>query len=299
MAVSSLESISSTERPSGWATSRFVEGRTTRDTERLIRELADEISGGKWYSLSNIAEGLQGLLLKGHRRRLAAAGLTGVAAVVESGCAGLVQMAYDSGAPRIESDYLDLYGFSNGARSSFPRKLGPHNGIDIGVPIGHPVLAAADGVVIFSGWDCCGGGNVVTIEHGQDKDGNYIRTVYFHNETNLVKKGQEVKRGQKIALSGKTGPESGDYPHLHYGVFRGKTPRQWDSTWNHVTPHDYWLGLDEHKEMLKAGKGDKTFVIPCFRQNADANSSTPIKSTYPAANSSNRPRFTYPVECRR
>ncbi|MFT5879844.1 MAG: murein DD-endopeptidase [Moritella sp.] len=86
--------------------------------------------------------------------------------------------------------------------------LRPHNGTDFAVPIGTPVLATADGVVSrvvkhkYAGL-------YIEISHGQT-----YRTRYLHLSKALVKKGQRVTRGQKIALSGNSGRSTG--AHLHY-----------------------------------------------------------------------------------
>ncbi len=61
-----------------------------------------------------------------------------------------------------------------------------HNGIDIAIPIGTPVKAADGGVVIFSG-DKGGYGRCVIIDHGAN-----MSTLYGHNSTLLVKKGDKV-----------------------------------------------------------------------------------------------------------
>ncbi|MCR4717545.1 MAG: peptidoglycan DD-metalloendopeptidase family protein [Lachnospiraceae bacterium] len=85
-----------------------------------------------------------------------------------------------------------------------------HAGIDIDVPSGVGIYAAAKGKVIISTYDS-GAGNYVMIDHG---DG--LCTVYMHNSKLLVKAGDTVKKGQKIALSGSTGLSTG--PHCHFGV---------------------------------------------------------------------------------
>lgn len=85
-----------------------------------------------------------------------------------------------------------------------------HSGLDIAVPRGTPVLAADSGVVLVSGWRG-GYGNFVAIDHG---DG--ISTCYGHNSRLLVKVGDKVSKGQKVALSGNTGLSTG--PHLHFEV---------------------------------------------------------------------------------
>lgn len=85
-----------------------------------------------------------------------------------------------------------------------------HTGIDIGVPTGGDIVAAADGTVILS--QSQGGyGNTVIIDHGGG-----ISTLYAHNSRLLVSKGTEVKRGDVISKAGSTGMSTG--PHLHFEV---------------------------------------------------------------------------------
>lgn len=91
-----------------------------------------------------------------------------------------------------------------------------HSGIDISASSGTPVKATADGVVSFSGWSG-GSGNLVVIEHGLG-----YSTFYAHNSSNLVKVGQQVKRGDVIAYSGATGNATG--PHSHYEIWKDGRP---------------------------------------------------------------------------
>ena len=88
-----------------------------------------------------------------------------------------------------------------------------HRGIDMAAPVGTPVVAANDGVVAFAG--PVGGWLFVSIDH---PDG--IRTTYSFLSAVTVKKGQIVKRGDRVALSG-TGDGSSPQPHLHFGARRG------------------------------------------------------------------------------
>jgi len=87
-----------------------------------------------------------------------------------------------------------------------------HHGTDFGARRGTPILAAADGRVIFSGRKG-GYGNVVKIQH---KD-NYV-TLYAHQSRIKVKKGTRVKQGQIIGYVGSTGRSTG--PHLHFGLYK-------------------------------------------------------------------------------
>ncbi len=86
-----------------------------------------------------------------------------------------------------------------------------HAGIDIGVPTGSTVTAAAEGHVIIAQWDPGGCGNYIVITHG-----GRLSTEYCHLSQFFVSVGQDVQRGQAIAASGATGNVTG--PHLHFGV---------------------------------------------------------------------------------
>ena len=85
-----------------------------------------------------------------------------------------------------------------------------HGGIDIALPTGSSVYAAASGVVSISQYSSSAG-NYIMINHSGS-----LSTVYMHKSKLLVKVGQHVKKGQKIAYSGSTGWSTG--PHLHFGV---------------------------------------------------------------------------------
>lgn len=89
-----------------------------------------------------------------------------------------------------------------------------HEGVDLRASIGTPVYAAAAGRVIYSDQRIKGYGKMVVLRHGKD-----LSTVYAHNSRLMVRKGQIVDKGQRIALSGNTGRSSG--PHLHFEVRRG------------------------------------------------------------------------------
>ena len=88
------------------------------------------------------------------------------------------------------------------------RRIRPHNGVDFSVPTGTPVIAPGDGVVEHIAYQARGAGRYIRIRHG------HITTVYMHLSRTLVRVGQSVKKGERIALSGNTGGSTG--PHLHY-----------------------------------------------------------------------------------
>lgn len=90
-------------------------------------------------------------------------------------------------------------------------RIAPHKGVDFAVPVGTPVLAVGDGEVIVSKRSGAAG-NYVAIRHGRQ-----YMTRYMHLKKLLVKPGQKVKRGDRIALSGNTGRSTG--PHVHYEIW--------------------------------------------------------------------------------
>jgi lipoprotein NlpD len=92
-----------------------------------------------------------------------------------------------------------------------------NDGIKIAVPRATPVLAAADGVVAYVGNDVPALGGLVILTHG-----NGWTSVYGHASQLLVQRGQSVKKGQKIALSGSSG--FADRPELHFEIRKGRTP---------------------------------------------------------------------------
>ena len=95
-----------------------------------------------------------------------------------------------------------------------------HKGIDIAVPIGTPIMAAAGGTILYSKVDgsASGGyGQYVAIKHD-----NGTITLYGHLSDRDVVAGQRVEVGQQIGLSGNTGKSTG--PHLHFQITEGDNP---------------------------------------------------------------------------
>lgn len=91
-----------------------------------------------------------------------------------------------------------------------------HAGIDIANAIGTPIVAPANGTVIYASYEN-GYGNVLVLDHGSG-----IKTRYAHLSKIHVRMGDRVKRGQLIAALGNTGRSTG--PHLHYEVRINGTP---------------------------------------------------------------------------
>lgn len=92
-----------------------------------------------------------------------------------------------------------------------------HEGVDLRARIGTPVYAAQAGVVLYADSKIRGYGRMIVLKH----DGQ-VATIYGHNSKLLVRRGDVVKQGQKIAISGNTGRSRG--PHLHFEIRRGLSP---------------------------------------------------------------------------
>ncbi|MBC8953136.1 murein DD-endopeptidase MepM [Xenorhabdus sp. PB62.4] len=132
---------------------------------------------------------------------------------------------YDSNASGLERGFLRFPTTKQFRVSSpfNPHRLNPvtgritaHKGVDFAMPVGTPVLAVGDGEVIVSKFDGAAG-NFIAIRHGRQ-----YTTRYMHLRKLLVKPGQKIKRGERIALSGNTGRSTG--PHLHFEFWDNQQP---------------------------------------------------------------------------
>jgi murein DD-endopeptidase MepM/ murein hydrolase activator NlpD len=99
----------------------------------------------------------------------------------------------------------------------FTGQLSLHSGVDFAAPVGTPIFAAAGGVVV-SAEPHPDFGNLVEIDHGKG-----LSTMYAHASRTLVKIGDFVRKGQKIAEVGTTGRSTG--PHLHFEVHVNGAPQ--------------------------------------------------------------------------
>jgi lipoprotein NlpD len=104
---------------------------------------------------------------------------------------------------------------ANGALNAYFDEI-KNKGIDIGGKAGDPVLAAADGKVVYAGSGLRGYGNLIILKHN-----NTYLSAYAHNQTLLVKEDQSIKRGQKIAEMGNT---DADQVKLHFEVRKQGKP---------------------------------------------------------------------------
>ena len=99
---------------------------------------------------------------------------------------------------------------------NFSSSEGGNKGVDISGSRGQPIVATADGRVVYAGNALRGYGNLIIIKHNDD----YL-SAYAHNDSMLVREQQEVKAGQKIATMGSTGTSS---VRLHFEIrYKGKS----------------------------------------------------------------------------
>ena len=126
-----------------------------------------------------------------------------------------------------------------------------HTGLDYGCPIGTEIFASADGMVVAAGWDDTGYGLRVIIQHSLT-----VATLYAHMSKIYVVKGEQVKQGRILGLSGQSGHVTG--PHLHF-----EARAQWDNYQSHFDPMTLpMMSIDdniqqpvstESKKLLEAG----------------------------------------------
>src|SRR5215208_305494 len=192
-----------------------AETRTIALRAGQVRALRDELLASenrlaaaravKRESLHNVAESKQEYLHE-------AAGLAQASATLAS----QIQSAQSSNSYAPPGDTTPsaagfIWPVNGPVTSGFGMRWGRmHEGIDIGVPAGTPIHAAASGRVLYSGW-MGGYGNLVAIDHGRG-----LSTAYGHQSSIAVGNGQIVTQGQVIGYVGCTGHCFGD--HLHFEV---------------------------------------------------------------------------------
>jgi len=158
-----------------------------------------------------------------------------------------------AGAPSIAQGFND---------NTKEESTSAHVGLDIVATIGTPVLAVAPGEVTKVTGSNPMSGRLIVIDHGKDRSGAVYSTLYFHLDSQLVKIGDQVKRGQIIGRVGATGLLA-SYPHLHFELRRG------EGIGRAVNPHEFWFD----------GPGRVTCFVP----------ETGIQAT--------QFRMIYPVKC--
>ncbi len=96
-----------------------------------------------------------------------------------------------------------------------------HRGIDLAGSLGEGVYAADAGVIVYSGWNNYGYGNMIMVDHG-----NGFQSLYAHLSELYRGCGQSVGQGEGIGAIGSTGSSSG--PHLHFELMAGIKVNPWD-----------------------------------------------------------------------
>jgi murein DD-endopeptidase MepM/ murein hydrolase activator NlpD len=105
-----------------------------------------------------------------------------------------------------------------------------HSGIDIGAPMGAPVVATGNGTVVTAGW-MGGYGKAIIIQHN-----GVQQTLYGHLSDISVQPGQQIERGTVIGRVGSTGNSTG--PHLHFEI--------------RMATNDGWVATDPYQEVKYA-----------------------------------------------
>lgn len=130
----------------------------------------------------------------------------------------VLPMAVQTASPTSEPMQEPIPAWSTHISSTFGERDNPtadgeefHTGLDLAMPTGTEIRAAQDGVVTCAEISDTGYGNHVILQH----DGS-LSTLYGHCSELLVQEGQQVKRGDVIALVGSTGNSTG--PHVHFEV---------------------------------------------------------------------------------
>ncbi|MDX1516527.1 MAG: peptidoglycan DD-metalloendopeptidase family protein [Woeseiaceae bacterium] len=174
------------------------------DSEPALGGPEEPVAGGSNIAVPEVVEAMS---LLEHQLRDREAQLSVLERVLMN--ENLQERVYPQGRP-VTSGWISSY---FGKRTDpFTGKPANHTGIDFAGKSGQQITAVADGVVTWSG-DRYGYGVMVEINHG-----NGYATRYAHNSENLVQVGEEVRKGQAVALMGDTGRATG--PNLHFEVLR-------------------------------------------------------------------------------
>ncbi|NCA85100.1 MAG: M23 family metallopeptidase [Clostridia bacterium] len=140
--------------------------------------------------------------------------------------------------PVSNKDLRRLSSFFGYRMDPFYKVMKHHEGVDFSAPVGTDIYATGDGVVVEVDASRRGYGNSVMIDHGFG-----YSTFYAHCSKIIVKRGQQIKRGQVIAKVGNTGKSTA--PHLHYEVHKNSRPIDpINYFFSDITPEEYELMLE-------------------------------------------------------
>ncbi len=134
----------------------------------------------------------------------------------------------------------DFYGFRS---DPMTRVRTMHQGIDFAGPLGTPVYATGDGVVIEAGYSFSGYGYQVIIDHGFG-----YKSRYAHLNKVFVKVGEKVKRAEMVGELGSSGKSTG--PHLHYEVILRNNTVNPINYFNDMTEEDYELMVKNYSSQF-------------------------------------------------
>jgi hypothetical protein len=140
--------------------------------------------------------------------------------------------------PVSNKDLRRLSSFFGYRMDPYYKVMKHHEGVDFSAPVGTDIYATGDGVVVEVDAAKRGYGNSVKIDHGFG-----YSTFYAHCSKIMVKRGQQIKRGQVIAKVGNTGKSTA--PHLHYEVHKNNRPIDpINYFFSDITPEEYELMLE-------------------------------------------------------
>lgn len=200
------------------------------------------------------------------------------------------------GCPPIMSPYGDYRAnYGKRRRAVIASNLAidhPHSGVDIEVPVGTAVLAAAPGTISGIRWNTQwlnseSLGTRMVVYHGKDLDGLHVFTTYLHLSKRVKEPGEKVERGEAIALSG----EGTNVPHLHFGLWRLPVGPRFDGAVPLQGP-----AMQGHFDAAIEGRQQSLiYSDPALFWLNPKNPSYVATSEYPALPI----RLTYPVACNR
>ena len=180
-----------------------------RDELLSSRSKLASARSGRTHALAVTRQQIEDEVAESNALAAASAQLAAKIAASEKQAAGTASTGSSSSAPAPSSGFI--WPVSGPITSPFGMRWGTlHPGLDIGVPSGTAVHAAASGTVIWCGW-MSGYGNLVMIDHH-----NGLVTLYGHNTSVAVSCNEQVSQGQVVSYSGCTGFCTG--PHVHFEV---------------------------------------------------------------------------------
>ena len=145
-----------------------------------------------------------------------------------------------------------------------PYGEGRHPGIDYLLPIGTPIVAVSDGIIVYVGDDykdeIYGGGFGVIIKHADS-----FFSFYYHLSSILVTDGEKIKRGKRIGLSGKS---NNGFPHLHFGLLKNAKKGSGGKFSQSYNPNNYWLNdepqcFNPQYDYSRTSNKEITFPVEC------------------------------------